>query len=129
MLYPNELRMFFIINKMVYILNTEISEKKIVKIALENIFGIGRQKAIQICLFIGISKKTKIKELSAEIKNKIILYIENNIKIGDDLRQILTQIKENQIKIKCYRGQRAKHKLPRRGQRTHTNSQTVKKIT
>jgi len=121
--------MFFIINKMVYILNTEISEKKIVKIALENIFGIGRQKAIQICLFIGISKKTKIKELSAEIKNKIILYIENNIKIGDDLRQILTQIKENQIKIKCYRGQRAKHKLPRRGQRTHTNSQTVKKIT
>ncbi len=113
---------------MVYILNTEISEKKNVKIALQNIFGIGKQKANEICLFLGISQDTKIKELSPQIKNKIILYIEKSFKIGDDLKQVLTQIKENQIRIKCYKGQRAKYKLPRRGQRTHTNSKTVKKL-
>ena len=113
---------------MVYILNTEISEKKVVHIALQNIFGIGKQRANQICLFLGISQNTRIKNLSPEIKNKIILYIENNFKIGDDLKQISTQIKENQIRIKCYKGQRAKNKLPRRGQRTHTNSKTVKKL-
>jgi len=113
---------------MIYILNTEISDKKIVKIALQKIFGIGKQQALKVCYFFGISEKTQIKELSTEIKNKIILYIENNIIIGDNLKQKLTQIKENQIRIKCYKGQRAKIKLPRRGQRTHTNSKTVKKL-
>ncbi len=113
---------------MVYLLNTEIPEKKIVKIALQKIFGIGKQKANIICLLFGISEKTKIKELSSELKTKIIYYIESNIKIGDDLKQNLTQIRENQIRIKCYKGQRAKYKLPRRGQRTHTNAQTVKKL-
>ena len=113
---------------MVYILNTEISDKKIVKIALRKIFGIGKQKAIEICLSLGISPKTQIKQLSAEIKNKIIIYIEKNIIIGNNLKHNLTQIKENQIRMKCYKVQRAKIKLQRRCQRTHTNSKTVKKL-
>jgi small subunit ribosomal protein S13 len=113
---------------MVYLLNTELSDKKKVVIALQNIFGIGKKKSTEICISLGISDSTKVKELSIEIRNKIVNYIENNIKIGDDLRQKLTQIRDNQIKIKCYKGQRAKYKLPRRGQRTHTNSRTVKRL-
>ncbi len=113
---------------MVYILNTEIPDKKKVSISLQNIFGIGKQKSSQICSWLGISEKTKIKDLSIEIKNKIINYIENSAITGDDLRQVLTQVRDNQIKIKCYKGQRAKYKLPRRGQRTHTNSKTCKKL-
>ena len=42
--------------------------------------------------------------------------------------QKLTQNYEHKIKIKCYKGQRSKLKLPRRGQRTHTNSKTTKKL-
>ena len=67
---------------MVYILNTEISDKKKVNVALQKIFGIGKQKAIEICLFLGISEKTQIRELSTEIKNKIIIYIEDKIIIN-----------------------------------------------
>lgn len=113
---------------MVYILNTEVPDKKKVNISLQNIFGIGKPKSNKICFWFGISEKTKIKDLSIEIRNKIVNYIENTIATGDDLRQTLTQVRDNQIKIKCYKGQRAKSKLPRRGQRTHTNSKTSKKL-
>ena len=113
---------------MVYILNTEISDKKTVKVGLQNIFGVGKSQANKICNQFGISASTKIQELSTEIKNKIIIFIETNIKIGDNLRQTITEHKGIQMRIRCYKGQRAKFKLPRRGQRTHTNSRTVKKI-
>lgn len=113
---------------MVYLLNTEISDKKIIKIALQNIFGVGKFQVNKICNYLGISLTTKVRQLTPEMKNKIVVYIESNLKIGDDLNQFLAQAKENQMRIKCYKGQRAKFKLPRRGQRTHTNSRTVKKL-
>jgi small subunit ribosomal protein S13 len=113
---------------MIYILNTEISNKKATSIALQNIFGLGKNKCAQICLKLGISKNTPIKLLTTEMKNKIIIYIENNLIIGDDLKQSLIQLKEEQIRLKCYKGQRARYKLPRRGQRTRTNAKTAKKF-
>jgi len=114
---------------MVYLLNTELPEKKNITIALQNIFGIGKAQAKKICNFLGLCNKTKIQELPTELKNKIILFIEKkNIIINNELKQMLIQTKENQIRIKCYKGQRAKYNLPRRGQRTHTNAQTVKKF-
>ena len=113
---------------MVYLLNTEISDKKTVQIGLQNIFGIGKFQADKICNQFGISKETKIQELSQDVKNKIVIFIEANFEIGDNLRQNIAEQKSLQTRIRCYKGQRAKFKLPRRGQRTHTNSKTVKKI-
>lgn len=113
---------------MIYILNTEIPTNKKMSIALQRIFGLGHKKCMQICLKLGISPKTPLHALTPEMKNRIILYIENNFIIGDDLKQILVQLKEEQIRLKCYKGQRAKFKLPRRGQRTRTNAKTAKKF-
>jgi small subunit ribosomal protein S13 len=113
---------------MIYILHTEISNKKATSVALQNIFGLGKEKCAHICDKLGISKKTPIKFLTSEMKNKIIYYVENNIIIGADLKQTLVQLKEEQIRLKCYKGQRAKFKLPRRGQRTRTNAKTAKKF-
>jgi len=113
---------------MAYILNTEISDKKIVQIGLQSIFGIGKFQADKTCNQFGISKKTKIQELSQDVKNKMVVFIEANFEIGDNLHQTIAEQKALQTRIRCYKGQRAKFKLPRRGQRTHTNSKTVKKI-
>ena len=113
---------------MVYFLNTEISEHKKTEVAIQQIFGIGKNRSVQICKQIGLTKNSSIKSLSNETKTKLIQYIEKNIENGEDLRQRLTQIKEHKIKIKCYKGQRSKLKLPRRGQRTHTNAKTTKKL-
>jgi small subunit ribosomal protein S13 len=113
---------------MAYILSTEISEKKSIKVALSRIFGIGQKKNEKICSYIGISKKTKMRFLNSDVKNRIINYIEKNIKINEELATLISQSKEKEIKIKSYKGQRAKLKLPRRGQRTHTNAKTSQKI-
>lgn len=112
---------------MIYFLNTEIPDQKNVNISLSKIFGISTKKSSKICSYFGVSKKTKMKFLTLEIKNKILIYIENNFVVGDDLKQVLTQTKENQIRIKSYKGIRMKFKLPRRGQRTHTNAKTTKR--
>jgi ribosomal protein S13 len=48
--------------------------------------------------------------------------------INEELKQTLMQIKEQQQRLKTYKGQRSRFKLPRRGQRTHTNAKTVKKF-
>jgi small subunit ribosomal protein S13 len=113
---------------MSYILSTEIPERKSIKVALSRIFGIGRRENQKICLFVGVSKKTKIGFLNFEIKNRILNYVEKNLKINEELATLKSQSKEKEIQMKSYKGQRAKLKLPRRGQRTHTNAQTCKKV-
>ena len=49
---------------MVYLLNTEISDKKIIKIALQNIFGVGKFQVNKICNYLGISLTTKVRQLT-----------------------------------------------------------------
>ena len=113
---------------MAYILNTEIVEKKTTNVGLRAVYGMGKTRALKVSRYFGISDITTISDLEPEMVNKIALYIESRIVFGNDLKQVLTQIREKQIKIKCYKGQRAKYKLPRRGQRTHTNAKTAKRL-
>lgn len=44
---------------MAYFLNTEIPNKKSVFIAFQRVFGLGKNKALQILNLFGISKKNK----------------------------------------------------------------------
>jgi len=111
---------------MIYFLNNDIPDKKAVPKALQNIFGIGKKNSGKLCRFLGLSEKILVKCLTPEMKNKIIAYVEVNIKNGEELKQDLNKRKEHQIKIKCYKGQRARFRLPKRGQRTHTNARTAK---
>lgn len=113
---------------MVYFLTTEIPGKKPVFIALQRVFGLGQNKTLKILNLFGISKTTTVNKLSPVLKNKIIVYIEKNIKINEDLKQILGKLKEHQQRLKTYKGLRSRFKLPRRGQRTHTNAKTAKKF-
>lgn len=113
---------------MIFILNTEIPNKKKVYIALQHIFGVGKCKSRELCNYFGISKKASILDLTVLLKNQIIIFIEKNIKINEDLKQHLMKLKEQQQRLKTYKGQRSRFKLPRRGQRTHTNAKTAKKF-
>jgi small subunit ribosomal protein S13 len=112
---------------MIYVLNTEISNKKQIKIAFQAIFGIGIKEISNICKFFGISKITTINNLNSSLKTQIILYIEKNYLINSDLKQVLTKIKDQQYQLKTYKASRLRFKLPCRGQRTHTNAKTIKK--
>ena len=68
----------------------------------------------------------RAKDLTSDELSKLKEYIEKNYKIEGELKQI---IKQNILMLKdlgTYRGSRHARRLPVRGQRTKTNSRTVR---
>jgi small subunit ribosomal protein S13 len=61
--------------------------------------------------------------------NQILKLIESlNFVLANDLKRLKLLRKQHLINIKSYRGLRRKKGFPVRGQRTHTNAKTAKKL-
>lgn len=114
---------------MAYLLGTNIPEKKKISIALTQIFGIGLNTSKMICQNLGLTENIRIFDLTKEQKNKLVRYIENsNFLIKSDLIRSIGDFRNHLINIRTYRGLRTQQGFPSRGQRTHTNSKTAKKL-
>jgi len=114
---------------MIYILETELLENQLVWVALTKIYGIGKHKSLNFCKSLGFSKNLKINNLTNYQINKLIKTIENSsIFITTDLKKFKYSIIKNLFDIKSYRGIRLSSGLPCRGQRTHTNAKTSKRV-
>ena len=72
-----------------------------------------------------IAPSMKAKELSVEQENELRKIIESFRIEGDLKREVASNIKRLKD-IKAYRGSRHAHHLPARGQRTKTNSRTLR---
>ena len=110
------------------VLGVDIPDNKRIVIALTYVYGIGLARSKEILKSVGISEGKKSKDLSMdEIKN-IQQYVDKKkYKIESDLRrQVIMNIKEKKD-IGIYAGIRHIKKLPCRGQRTRTNSRTVRR--
>ncbi len=115
-----------LINFMPRISGVNLPNKKRVAIGLTYIFGIGRPLAKTILDSAGINSDTKCRELTEEQTNQLRKIIENEHKTEGELkREILNNIKRLK-EINSYRGIRHSKNLPVRGQRTKTNSRTVR---
>ena len=102
-----------------------IPENKRLKVGLTTLYGIGLPRAKQILTEAKVNIDKKPAELSTEEENRIKKIIEG-IKIEGDLkREVGANIKRLKD-IKAYRGIRHIRKLPSRGQRTKTNSRTLR---
>lgn len=108
------------------IVGVNIPEDKKVGIALSYIYGIGRSTAFKILKETGINPAKRAKELTAQEVNRIQTFIDKNYKIEGELRRIIKQNIERLKEIKAYRGLRHAKGLPVRGQRTKSNSRTVR---
>ena len=102
-----------------------IPENKRIEIGLTAVHGIGRSRAHTILDEAGIEYGKKPKEFSEGDENKIRKIIDEITTEGDLKREISSNIKRLKD-IKCYRGTRHIKRLPVRGQRTKTNSRTVR---
>jgi small subunit ribosomal protein S13 len=103
-----------------------IPQDKRITIALTYIYGIGKQSALNILTDLKINPNTRTKDLSSADENKLREYLRKNYKIEGDLkREVLGNIKRLK-EIKSYRGSRHEKGLPGRGQRTKTNSRSVR---
>ena len=103
-----------------------LPKDKRVEIGLTYIFGIGRNSANKILQEAKVNPDTRVKDLSEEETNKLREIIEKNHKVEGELkREVLLNIKRLK-EIDSYRGSRHSRKLPVHGQRTKTNSRTVR---
>jgi small subunit ribosomal protein S13 len=106
-------------------LGINIPEEKRIEIGLTSIYGIGRPRAQQILSEANIDFGKRPKDISADEEGRIRKVIENLRLEGELRREIATNIKRLKD-IRANRGLRHMKHLPVRGQRTKTNSRTVR---
>jgi len=102
-----------------------IPDGKRLEVALTTLYGVGRSRAQKILKQVGIDFNTRTKELSSEEENKLREALEAFILEGNLRREVSTNIKRLKD-AGTYRGMRHARNLPARGQRTKTNSRTVR---
>ena len=103
-----------------------IPKDKRVVIALTYVYGIGPTTSKKILDIVKIDSAKRVKDLNQEEQDKIREVIERqHITEGDLRRQRAADIKRLKD-FKSYRGIRHKRGLPVRGQRTKSNSRTVR---
>ncbi len=98
---------------------------KHVDYALTALFGIGISRARLICEKAKVDPKLKAEALSAAEEQDLRKIIETFKIEGDLKREVSGNIKRLKD-IGSYRGTRHQRRLPVRGQRTKTNSRTVR---
>ena len=103
-----------------------IPKQKQVAIALTYIYGIGPASAEGILKTASIEGTIRVKDLTQEQEDAIRAVIEQSFTTEGDLRRERGANIKRLRDIKCYRGSRHAKKLPMRGQRTKTNSRTVR---
>ncbi len=111
---------------MARIASVNLPNNKRVEAALPYLFGIGPTLSKKILAITKVNPDTRVKDLTDEEVNKLRRFIEETYKVEGDLkREILGNIKRLK-EIGAYRGNRHAKGLPVRGQRTKTNSRTVR---
>jgi len=111
---------------MVRIAGVNLPPNKRVEIGLTYIFGIGRFLANYILKTVNVDPNKRVRDLTNEEVEKIKVLIEKNYKVEGELRREIAANIRRLKEIGCYRGIRHAKHLPVRGQRTKTNSRTVR---
>ena len=108
------------------IIGVNIPDNKRIEYSLPYVFGIGKKNAMVILRDAGVDPKKVTKDLTPEDISKIQGILEKSFKVEGELRQVIRQNIARMKEIKAYRGLRHSRRLPVRGQRTKTNSRTVR---
>jgi len=101
------------------------ANKRIV-IALTYILGIGHTTADKICKAVGIDENIRAKDLTEDQEKKLRDEVEKKYRVEGELRREKMANIKRLKEIGCFRGSRHVKGLPARGQRTKTNSRTVR---
>jgi len=111
---------------MARIAGVDIPREKRLEISLTYIYGIGRTTAQQVCDESGMSRDTRVRDLTDEEVARLRTYIDANLKVEGDLRREVQQNIKRKMEIGSYQGLRHRKGLPVHGQRTRTNARTRK---
>lgn len=105
---------------------TDIPDNKKIRIALRYIFGIGPKFAEDLIKEVGLDGDARANTLTEDDIARINHVVDNGYVVEGGLRRQIQQDVARLRDIRCYRGDRHRHGLPVRGQRTKTNARTRK---
>ena len=108
------------------ILGVNIPDSKRTEVALTYLYGVGLSTSRKILTATKIDADKRAHTLTSEEINKIQSFIEKNMPVEGELRQLIRKNIQRLKELQVYRGTRHMRRLPVRGQRTKTNSRTVR---
>ncbi len=111
---------------MARIAGVNIPSNKRIVIALTYVFGIGLVTSKKVLKQVGIDENVRTKDLTEEQVNTLRSAIEKDSRLEGDLRRDVMANVKRLKEISSYRGSRHAKRLPARGQRTKTNSRTLR---
>jgi small subunit ribosomal protein S13 len=111
---------------MARIAGVDIPREKRLEVSLTYIYGVGRTTSQRICDGAGMSRDTRVRDLTEEEVSRLRMFVDANLKVEGDLRRDVAQNIKRKIEIGCYEGIRHRRGLPVHGQRTRTNARTRK---
>ncbi|PIS08731.1 30S ribosomal protein S13 [Candidatus Beckwithbacteria bacterium CG10_big_fil_rev_8_21_14_0_10_34_10] len=100
-----------------------IPEEKKIKVALNYIYGIGRNNVFAILDQAQLDPEKRAKDLSDLELNKLQKAVES-VPIEGSLRKMVSENIKRLRQINSFRGSRHANRLPSRGQRTRVNART-----
>jgi len=112
-----------------FFLDRDISSATTLWDGLLRFFGFGKIHARYASIKLGIRKDTKLATITrSELNHLDKKFRTKNFLVGRSLERERYLKTSELIAINCYRAMRIKQGLPNRGQRTHTNAKTAKKL-
>jgi len=108
------------------IFGVNIPDSKRIEASLPYLYGIGPSLSKKVLAAVKIDPDKRAKDMTADEILKIQNFIEKNYPVEGDLRQRIRSDIGRLKDLQTYRGMRHARRLPARGQRTKTNSRTVR---
>jgi len=111
---------------MARIVGVNLPSNKRTEIGLTYIFGIGRNTSNKILEETKIDPDKRVKDLTTSEVEELRKVIEGKHRTEGTLKREISSNIKRLKEIGCYRGLRHSRRLPVRGQRTKTNSRTIR---
>ncbi len=111
---------------MARIAGIDLRMEKRIEIALTDIYGIGRVRALDILASAKVEPERRVKDLTEQEASRIRQIIDRQGNVEGDLRKEVQMNIKRLIEIGSYRGLRHRRNMPVRGQKTKTNARTRK---
>lgn len=111
---------------MVRIAGINLPDGKRIDVSLTYIYGIGPATSRKILDALNIDPSVRTKDLPVADANRLREAIEKKHRVEGELRHQVKMSIKRLREIGCYRGTRHQKGLPARGQRTKTNTRTVR---
>ena len=108
------------------IFGVTIPDNKRIEASLTYVYGIGPTLSTKALIAAKIDLNKRAKDLTADEVLRVQNFIEKNFPVEGELRQIIKRNIGRLKELQTYRGIRHARRLPSRGQRTRTNSRTVR---